>query len=97
MAPSELKFGQLYALRELCSKAAGSSGHAERVWLLSRLLGREVTTSNEVTHREWQALRDEAYPCWPENDWTMSDKFIAKGRAIMRKYAESIGQLVLPL
>ena len=88
--------GQRFSLNKLLSGYA--KARADRLYLLSTIIGRAVGSSSHVTLAEWRKLRDEAWPEWTNNNWTPGEAFDKKARAIMREYeVDVLGQRELPL
>ncbi|MBN1964852.1 MAG: hypothetical protein JW910_09405 [Anaerolineae bacterium] len=95
MAPDRMITpGQRYALNKLLSEfAAGPDVH---LFVISRLVEREITNTSELLLSEWQTIRNEAFPRWTANDWTISDAFRARVADLIEEYRELIlGQLRL--
>lgn len=87
--------GQRFALNKLIGTQSGTD-RTLRLYMLSQLIGREIQSSETVLEREWHVIRDEAYPAWQHNDWTISDAFTLKLCRLERQYREQIlGQLRL--
>lgn len=83
--------GQKFALIKLCSKF--TKYRHERLWLLSKLLGRKIDTTSDVLLIEWQTIRDSAYPDWPNHNWELSEEFTTKCFRLVREYEkEVVGQ-----
>ena len=86
--------GQKFALIKLCSKF--SKLRTGRLYLLSTITNREITTTSDMLLSEWRTIRDEAYPNWHDNNWEMVDNFKAKCETIMSDFEEKVlGQLSL--
>ncbi len=89
-----IKPGQNYALNRLISQFAAT--HDERLHVIGRLVGREVTSSKELTRAEWRRIRDRAYPRWTDGDWEPCREFRALVVALVEEYRETVlGQLRL--
>ncbi len=89
-----IKDGQRYALNRLVGEQAPSRG--ARLYVISRLIGREIGSSAEVRRAEWAAIRNEAYPHWHEDDWTVSESFRARVGGLVNEYLEKVaGQIRL--
>lgn len=83
--------GQKLALVKLCGKVTTDS--AGRHYILSKLTNRTIEHTSDLMLNEWRTIRDEAYPDWPQNDWSLSDKFLSKLRLCYEEYeTEVIGQ-----
>lgn len=83
--------GQRFAIVRLCSKFADV--RPARLYLLSKLTGRNITTSAELLLEEWRKIRNEAYPNWSSNDWSICKGFESKCREILEQYeTEVLGQ-----
>lgn len=86
-----IKDGQKLALIKLCQRFT-KSRHC-RLWILSKLLNKQVVSTGELFLSDWRQIRNEAYPNWHNDDWTISDEFISKGRKLQREYeSEVLGQ-----
>ena len=86
--------GQQFALIKLCS--VYTNRRDARLWILSKLTGREIKSSSELTLEEWRKIRDDAYPAWGSNDWTISEKFATKMAGLINEYEEKVlGQMKL--
>lgn len=60
-------------------------------WLVSHLV--DCARVGRVTVRNWQVLRDRAYPDWRDDDWeTIDSKFEDDLRAAKHAYLEHLGQ-----
>jgi hypothetical protein len=87
--------GQRFALNKLIGTQAGTDC-ALRLWMLCQLIGRDIASSSQVVEREWRIIRDEAYPEWRSNDWSVSDAFTLKLCRFTREYREKVlGQMRL--
>jgi hypothetical protein len=85
--------GQKFVLIKLCENFVGQDREA-RLFLIARLLGKEVKSTNDLTIGDWQKIRNEAYPRWCDDDWTVGNGFTKKARTIYRQYqTEVLGQL----
>ena len=90
-----IKDGQKLALI-LLSKKCGVRSRDERLFLVSQLLDKDVSTFNGLSLNEWRYLRDLAYPRWPDDDWEVGDPFKQQGVGILREYREQVlGQMPL--
>ena len=58
--------------------------------MLSKLLGKEVETSGELTLQDWRSIRDRAYPNWPDGDWGVGNDFELLGHRLVRQYEEEV-------
>lgn len=86
-----IKDGQKLALIKLCQRFT-KNRHC-RLWILSKLLNKQVESTENLLLSDWRQIRDEAYPSWPNDDWTISDEFMSKGRQLQREYErEVLGQ-----
>jgi hypothetical protein len=86
--------GQRFALNKLVNQFADC--REARLYVLSALTGRPLASSSAVTVGEWRRIRDEAYPNWPDDDWTVAEAFAAKVFALVNRYREEVcGQLRL--
>lgn len=83
--------GQCFALIKLMGRY--SKNREERLWILSRLIDRDVESTKDVNVDEWKAIRNEAYPNWSMDDWDVSMKFHRRCVALKEKYeTEILGQ-----
>lgn len=90
----QIKDGQKLALIKLCQRFV--KGREARLWVLSQLLDKKVTTTEELFVTDWQKIRDEAYPNWPNDDWEISEGFANKVNELKYRYErEVLGQLAL--
>lgn len=84
--------GQKIALARLLKPYADK--RPMRLYITSQLIGREITSSNELTLGEWRKIRDSAYPHWRDNidnpDWTVGREFKAKVAGLAEKYLEDV-------
>ena len=65
--------GQRMALNRL---VGNNLPRAKRLWIISHMIGRSVSTSKALTVGEWRTIRNFAHPNWREGDWdTLSAKF----------------------
>jgi hypothetical protein len=84
--------GQKVAL----SRLINVSNDDKRLWIASQLVGREITSFNDLLLDDWRGIRDRAYPHWEDQDWTPGPEFRAKLAALNERYDEEIsGQLRL--
>ncbi len=90
---TKIEDGQKYALIRLCKRFSQDS-REERLFIVSKLLGKQVESFNDLMVRDWRKIRDQAYPNWPDDDWEVGDDFAVKIREIARRYqTEVLGQL----
>lgn len=83
--------GQKLALVKLCGNVTSDS--AGRHYILSKLTGRDIKHTSDLLLNEWRTIRDEAYPDWPNGDWSISESFHRKLWSIYVEYeTEIIGQ-----
>ena len=92
--PNLIKPGQAYALNKLVNTVAESRD--ARLHIISRLIGRKVLTSFDVMRSEWVKIRNNAYPSWHKDDWTVSEAFIREMHQLNQDFRERVlGQMRL--
>ncbi len=90
---SQIKDGQVYALNKLMRQFAGKD-RAAKLYIVSKLIGREVESTKDLLRAEWNQIRDDAYPHWLDEDWTVGEPFKAKCDGLFNRYNEEVlGQL----
>lgn len=87
--------GQEYSLRKLCGNYAKTE--IGKLFLLSKLIKREIKDVSDVKISEWRIVRNWAYQDWRIGDWTVGQKFANEAIRIMEEYEVSKGQGVLNL
>ena len=86
--------GQRFAIFKLFERMKCDRGG--RLWILSKLLEREVKTTADLTLNEWRTIRNSAYPNWVNNDWEISSEFWMSIREIKKQYEiEVLGQTMM--
>lgn len=84
--------GQIFAVNKLFYDL--SKCRPMRTWVISQVIGREIRSTKELLKREWESIRDAAYPEWVEDNWEPSREFMAKVETLKARYErEVIGQL----
>lgn len=87
----QIKDGQKLALIKLCQRFTPDRGG--RLYLISKLLGREITTTDGLTVSDWQIIRNQAYPNWSNDNWEAGEEFKVSAQGIIREYErEVLGQ-----
>jgi len=88
---SKISDGQRFAIIKLFGKYTNE--RSCRLWLIGKIIGREIITTADITLSEWRKIRNEAYPNWGANDWETSDGWNRKCRELVDEYeTEIIGQ-----
>lgn len=90
--------GQVYSIRGLLDACTSDElTHPARMYILSNLTSREIHSSSEILLREWQVIRNAAYPNWRDKDWkTLNPDFKARVMHFYDQYRESeLGQMRL--
>jgi len=82
-------------LRKLCGNYAKTENG--KLFLLSKLIKREIKDVSDVKIAEWRIIRNWAYPDWRTEDWTIGQKFANEANRVMEEYEISKGQGVLRL
>ena len=60
------------------------------LYITGRLIGRELEALGDLTKAEWIELRDQAYPNWQDDDWTVSPDFRVQIAEIYDEYRETV-------
>ena len=60
------------------------------IFVVSQLIGREIEKLSDLTRGDWFILRDEMYPNWHKDDWSVSDEFRKKRQNLLEQYQEQI-------
>lgn len=90
----KIKDGQRLALYRLLKRYTDTA-HG-MLFLVSRMTGRTVRSLGDLSVKEWQEIRNEAFPNWVEDDWTVSEDFDDRCHALHRQYLEEkLGQKAL--
>jgi hypothetical protein len=84
----DIEDGQVYALNSLIGKVA--THRDMRLWIVGKLIGREIESTKDMTVSEWQQVRDEAYPNWVDDDWEACDDFMDKLNSLKREYERDV-------
>jgi hypothetical protein len=83
--------GQKLALVRLVGNVTDIA--AARYYILSKMVDRNIEHTSELTLEEWRLIRNEAYPNWYNDDWSISDKFLSKLQVFYDIYeTEIMGQ-----
>jgi hypothetical protein len=61
-----------------------------RLWILSELLGKNVLSANYLSLQDWRKIRNEAYPNWTNNEWTIGDSFSKKINVLCNQFEEQV-------
>lgn len=101
MDEMQIKRDHQRSLFGLC-KELGIEHRSERLAVIGGLVGRKISSFNDLTEAEWRAIRDEAWPDWFEESermerWTLGTEFRQRATRTLNEYNESIGQLRLPV
>ena len=83
-------------------KELGVTDRAERLYVISALIQREISSFNDITQEEWLDLRDKAWPEWQSSfmgghDWTVGHGFRFRFAQLRHGYQTERGQQELPL
>lgn len=84
----KIKDGQKFALIKLCQRF--TPDRAGRLYLITKLVGREIMTTDDLTISDWQVIRNRAYPDWASDDWEPSEKFKTEAYNIIREYEKVV-------
>ena len=60
------------------------------VYIISRLIGREVQSVYGMNSQEWRKFRNEAYPYWRSDNWEVAVEFKAKIAELVGQYHETV-------
>jgi hypothetical protein len=91
MNTHRIKDGQLVAVRRLVGDVVKDK--PGQLYVVSQLVGRNLRTLADLTAAEWRMIRNDAYPNWKDDDWTVSAAFKAKLTGLRNDYLESMGQM----
>ena len=80
--------GQKFALVKLCSQF--TKLRQGRLYLLTELIGRQIVSTSDVLIGEWRKIRDEAYPNWSDDNWSVCDEFTSKCQTIISDFEKEI-------
>lgn len=83
-----LSDGQCVALRNLLDETAGSRD--SHLFVLSDLLGRRVEHVEDLEVADWRRIRNEAFPFWMEQNWTIGQDFRRRAKLIVHRYQEEV-------
>lgn len=87
-----IKRGQILSLKSGLRQVQGVDD-AACLYIASQLVGRDLQSLGELSHDDWYALRDEMYPGWHREDWTLSEAFRMNVAALFEQYREDcLGQ-----
>jgi hypothetical protein len=90
---NSIEYGQALALNRLVEQFTGKD-RAMRLWVISELAGRAITSTDSLTRSEWQTIRDMAYPDWHNDNWAIADSFAGHMAVLVNRYREEVlGQL----
>ena len=86
--------GQIFAFNKLIG--AVTKNRKERLWIAGQILGREIESTSDLERSEWVSVRDQAYPWWHGDDWTIGPDFSRKLISLSKRYeVEVAGQTLL--
>ena len=86
--------GQIFAATKLIGSLTKTK--AERLYVASELIGRQIGSFRELTIDEWKMIRNSAYANWMDNIWEVGDEFRSKVNSLCHKYeVEVVGQTLL--
>ncbi len=60
------------------------------VYIVGRLIGREISRLGALTRQEWSTLRNRMYPHWTEDDWTLDAAFRTEIATLWNQYRETV-------
>ena len=83
----QIKEGQQFALLKLCQKFI--KGRNGRLFLVGKILNKEIKSFEDLTIIDWQVIRNLAYENWT---WTISIKFANLANQLADEYEISLGQ-----
>lgn len=79
--------GQMTSLRGLID----AKDEAQRLWIISQMVEREIKALDRMTVGEWRILRDYAYPNWRDQDWkTINPEFTRDLAGWRQQYYETV-------
>jgi len=85
--------GQTFALNKLLEPYTREDRPC-RLYVVSRLIGREVSSTTDLTLREWQRIRDAAWHYDPDADgqerWILKPEFGSRCAALAEEYREQV-------
>lgn len=80
--------GQKFALNKLIGQFTQS--RSCRLWILSKLFNKTITTTSDLEITDWRFVRDRAYPNWSNNDWEVCKEFTSEIQQLCDEYEEEI-------
>ena len=86
----QIKEGQRFALIKLCQNYIKSRNG--RLFLVSKILDKEVKSFSELSIDDWQLIRNLAYENWYQDDWTIDTRFANLAYKYAEEYELSLGQ-----
>lgn len=85
--------GQIFATRKLLGFIKVRDA---RLWVLSQLIERDLSSTSDLMQDEWRKIRDSAYPNWTHDDWGVCSEFKSKCLSLNARWEEEIlGQATL--
>ena len=83
-------------------KELGVTDRAERLYVISALIQREISSFNDITQEEWLDLRDKVWPEWQAelnvgSYWTVGSEFKFQAAQLRHRRLYDRGQQRLPL
>lgn len=88
----EITPGQLIAINRLAETVAKT--REARLYVVSGLIGRDITSTKELTRKDWVYIRGEAYPFWKSDDWMVGDNFKIRLAGLYQQFQEDVlGQM----
>lgn len=95
MASNHITDGQMFALNKLIERFTGKDREA-RLWVISKLIDREIESTADLWLAEWQTIRNWAYPDWVNDNWEVSEQFASECAVLVLRFNEEVrGQLRL--
>jgi len=67
--------GQIYALNKLINSLIKDEDRELRLYVISKILGRDIDSTKNLTFDDWELIRDRAYDDWWNNNWEPTESF----------------------
>lgn len=81
--------GQIRSLRTGISTIAGKD-NAAHLYIVNKLMEKDLKTLSELTRHEWHQLRDQMYPRWHDDDWSLGSVFRKRCANLFAEYREVV-------
>lgn len=92
----KIKPGQIISLKTALNEVSGMVDEAHIYIVNALITHREITSLEDLTRGEWEYLRDNLYPNWRTEDWTLDAQAKAALADLLAGYREKVtGQLRL--